>query len=92
MANQTVIIKRGDRAGIGILGWMFLILMTLKLSGVINVSWWVVTAPLWGPPVILLGVATVGLAAVGVVFGVSACIDAYGARKRRKAREKCQDV
>jgi len=33
---------------IGLFGLMFLIFMTLKLTGYINWSWWWVTAPLWG--------------------------------------------
>lgn len=38
-----------NRCGPGLCGWMFLIFMTLKLVGVINWSWWWVTAPLWIP-------------------------------------------
>lgn len=34
--------------GVGFFGLMFLIFMTLKLTGFINWSWWWVTAPLWG--------------------------------------------
>ena len=34
--------------GVGFFGLMFLIFMTLKLTGVIDWSWWWVTAPLWG--------------------------------------------
>ena len=34
--------------GIGFFGFMFLIFMTLKLTGYIDWSWWWVTAPLWG--------------------------------------------
>ena len=34
--------------GIGCFGFMFLIFMTLKLTGYIDWSWWWVTAPLWG--------------------------------------------
>lgn len=34
-------------AGPGCLTLMFLIFLTLKLCGVINWSWWWVTAPLW---------------------------------------------
>lgn len=34
--------------GVGFLGLMFLIFMTLKLTGYITWSWWWVTAPLWG--------------------------------------------
>ena len=38
---------------IGFLGFMFLIFLTLKLIGVINWSWWIITLPLWGPIIIL---------------------------------------
>jgi hypothetical protein len=34
--------------GVGFFGLMFLIFMTLKLTGYIDWSWWWVTAPLWG--------------------------------------------
>ncbi len=34
--------------GMGLLGWMFLLFLALKLTGVIDWSWWWVTAPLWG--------------------------------------------
>ena len=47
--------------GIGLLGLMFLILFTLKLLGKIEVSWWVVTAPLWGPLALVLLI-------VGIIF------------------------
>jgi len=44
-------------------GWMFLIFLTLKLTGYITWSWWLVTAPLWIPlilwAVVLLSVLTV---------------------------------
>jgi hypothetical protein len=40
--------------GVGFFGLMFLILMTLKLTGYIDWSWWWVTSPLWGGFVILL--------------------------------------
>jgi hypothetical protein len=38
----------GSSSGVGFFGLMFLIFMTLKLIGIINWSWWWVTAPLWG--------------------------------------------
>jgi len=41
--------------GVGILGWVFLIFLTLKLTGHITWSWWWVTAPLWAVPALLLG-------------------------------------
>ena len=45
--------------GIGIGMILFLIFMTLKLTGNIDWSWWWVTAPLWIP--ILLVVFIIGL-------------------------------
>lgn len=42
----------------GILGWLFILLTGLKLTSVIDWSWWWITAPLWGIPIIV----TVGLA------------------------------
>ena len=34
--------------GIGILGLLGIVFVTLKLCGVINWSWWYVTMPFWG--------------------------------------------
>lgn len=34
--------------GIGLFGAMFIVFLTLKLTGYITWSWWWVTAPLWG--------------------------------------------
>ena len=44
------------------LALLFMVFMVLKLTGVIGWSWWWVTAPLWGMPVLLL-------AAFGVFMG-----------------------
>jgi hypothetical protein len=44
--------------GIGLFSLMFLIFMTLKLTGYITWSWWWVTAPLWG------GFALIGVIAI----------------------------
>lgn len=40
--------------GIGFLGGLTLIFITLKLMGYINWSWWWVLAPLWGPILLTL--------------------------------------
>jgi|AntDeeMinimDraft_6_1070357.scaffolds.fasta_scaffold59615_1 hypothetical protein len=34
---------------IGLLGLMFIVFMTLKLTETIDWSWWWITAPLWAP-------------------------------------------
>jgi hypothetical protein len=49
-------------SGIGLFGLMFLIFMTLKLTGYITWSWWWVTAPLWG------GIAIAGVFAIIVLI------------------------
>lgn len=46
--------------GIGIGMILFLIFMTLKLTGDIDWSWWWITAPLWIP--ILAVITLIGLA------------------------------
>lgn len=50
--------------GLGIGTILFLIFMVLKLTNYIDWSWWWVTAPLWIPLLIILGV----LAVIGIAF------------------------
>lgn len=48
--------------GIGIMGFLALLFITLKLLGVSEVaswSWWLVTIPLWGPAMVLIVVLLV---------------------------------
>lgn len=42
-ANNTIISN-----GVGFTGLLFITFLVLKLTNVINWSWWWVTAPLWG--------------------------------------------
>lgn len=52
---------------IGLFGLMFIIMFTLKLAGpMAGVSWAIVTAPLWVPVVIALGI--MGLVLCGVAI------------------------
>jgi hypothetical protein len=57
MSNETKVQPRGT--GIGFMGALALILITLKLTGVINWSWWMVTAPLWGGLAFVAGLVVV---------------------------------
>jgi hypothetical protein len=50
--------------GIGLGMILFLIFMTLKLTGNITWSWWYVTLPLWGP--LLLGIVLIGIAGLSL--------------------------
>jgi hypothetical protein len=49
--------KSSRSGGVGLLGLLGVVFVTLKLCGVIDWSWWWVTAPFWGIPVILLSLA-----------------------------------
>ncbi len=55
---------------------LFLIFMTLKLTGVITWSWWFVTMPLWIGFVIFLGILVIlGVGALALL-GIMALIEA----------------
>lgn len=52
----------GNGGGIGLCSATFLTFLVLKLTHVIDWSWWWITAPLWGPfAVVFLLVFIVGL-------------------------------
>jgi len=51
-------------SGVGILGLLGVVFVTLKLCGVIDWSWWWVTAPFWGVFAFILGVFLVAFAAL----------------------------
>lgn len=58
--------------GIGTLSALGLIFVTLKLTGVINWSWWWVTLPWWGAPALAIAFAvlvTGGLLTAGLTVG-----------------------
>jgi hypothetical protein len=62
--------KSNSSSGLGLGVILFLIFMTLKLTGYITWSWWYVTLPLWGPLLLVL-----------VITGIVALI-AYNKYKR----------
>lgn len=48
--------------GIGLAGILFIVFLTMKLTGYVTWSWWWVTAPLWislGLALVLIGFAAV---------------------------------
>ncbi len=53
--------------GIGILGIMGTVFVVLKLTEVIDWSWWWVTAPFWGPPAVIIPACGIGLGVVWVI-------------------------
>jgi hypothetical protein len=74
---EHTINKRKPKAqtgGIGCLTVLFLIFLVLKLTDNIDWSWWIVTAPLWGPWALI--------AVVGVIAALIAIIAGIFQRKR----------
>ena len=55
--------KENTSSGMGIGMVLFIVFLVLKLTGVINWSWWWVTSPLWIP--FAAAIAIVGI--VGVI-------------------------
>jgi len=54
MSKKEKIIIKNSGGGIGFFSYLFLVFLVLKLTSVIDWSWWWVTAPLWGPLIIAL--------------------------------------
>lgn len=48
--------KSSSSGGIGILGLLGVVFVTLKLCGVIDWSWWWVTLPFWGGIAVVLSI------------------------------------
>jgi hypothetical protein len=53
--------KSSSSGGIGFFGLLGILFIALKLTGVIDWSWWWVTAPLWGGLALALAIVVVGL-------------------------------
>ena len=47
-------------SGIGVFGLLGVAFVVLKLTGVIDWSWWYVTAPFWGGLAIIAGIFIIG--------------------------------
>lgn len=67
--------KSTNSGGIGFFGLLAILFIALKLTGVINWSWWWVTSPLWG------GLA-LWLAIISIIFVVALIATARNDRKR----------
>lgn len=63
--------------GLGLPGVVFLVLMTLKLLGLADLSWWVVTAPLWAPALFVVLLALGFVAGVAVFSAIKALMIAH---------------
>lgn len=66
--------------GVGFLSLLFLVLMTLKLTGHLDAAWLWISAPLWGPLALFLSV----LLLVGVVAVALSLCDWVGSNCKRR--------
>lgn len=71
-------------AGIGLGGALFALFVGLKLTGHIDWSWWWVSAPLWAPIALLVGIAGVVGLVMGAVLILAAAHDVWRHRARRR--------
>lgn len=70
---------------VGLLGVAFVV---LKLIGVINWSWWWVTAPFWGGLAIGLVIIAGGMLIAGAAAGVLAILESRNNKRIRRQNRK----
>ena len=65
--------EKSKSSGIGITGVLFIIFLVLKLTDIIDWSWWWVFSPIWIPICLVIGLAIIVILAViiGLVIAVS---------------------
>ena len=68
--------------GIGLFDVTFLVFLVLKLTKVIDWSWWWVTAPFWGQFVLVIVAAII----ISIIYGILKLIQKIERRKYEKRR------
>jgi hypothetical protein len=51
---------RSSSSGVGVIGLLGVSFVVLKLSGIIDWSWWLVTIPFWGGLALVLAIMIIG--------------------------------
>lgn len=64
--DKDINVKTSTNGGIGFLGALTILFIALKLTHVIDWSWWWVLAPLWIPVAVVLGI--IAIAAIVALF------------------------
>lgn len=75
------------RTGISFFGLLTILFIGLKLSGLINWSWWLVLGPLWIPTVVILGFMAFALLIAFVAALIAYSVD-MGKDKAKESKEK----
>lgn len=63
--------------GPGVLSTLGIVFVVLKLTGVIDWSWWWVTAPFWGPLALLVGLVLLILFIAGIAGIIGFAINGW---------------
>lgn len=83
MSDKKVNSNSSSSSGIGVLGLLGVAFVVLKLTGIINWSWWYVTMPFWGG--IAIGISLIVL---GGLLTVIMGLVSLWSEKREKARRR----
>ena len=62
-------------SGISFTGLLFITFLVLKLTHIIDWSWWWVTCPLWGGIAIILGIILIVFVVIGIQFAIQLIVD-----------------
>ena len=73
ISNKTEV----TTGGLSLTTILFLIFLVLKLTGNIAWSWWWVTAPLWGPFALVIGLVILAIIIFAIILLISAIIKAF---------------
>lgn len=88
--TKVVVTKRGQ--SVGFCGLLFIVLLLLKVgvveTVVIGWSWWWITAPLWGPTALIIGIFVIIVVVIALFFVVSLIIDIAMALCKRHVKKK----
>lgn len=57
--------EKNTTGGCGLLGTVLIVFLILKLGGIVDWSWWIILAPLWGTLAVIVVAVVVAVATQG---------------------------
>jgi hypothetical protein len=81
--GRTTATATASTGGFSIAGLLGVAFVVLKLTGVINWSWWLVLLPFYAGFALFLGIFVIGV----IVILIGTGLDSLSAKKARKERE-----
>lgn len=65
--DKDINVKTSTNGGIGFLGALTILFIALKLTHVIDWSWWWVLSPIWIPVAVVLGIIAIVAIVISIV-------------------------